>query len=150
MFVVGRVNPSTKSVQSLSIVDGRCISDFEAVYVDLIVKAKEQMFALGSSQTKEIGRFNSVDALNRTSLRVRPMFSLVNPAVAFSEIFQQETPNKFVLNVLIPETTYDSFPITERVQIESFNPDLNVVRTNIDDPTGTSTQMKVVHISGSW
>lgn len=150
VFIVGRVNPSTKSVQSLSIVDGRCLSDFEAVYIDLIVKAQEQMLVLGSSQTKEIGKFNSVDALSRTSLRVRPMFSLVNPSVAFSDIFQEETGNKFVLNVLVPETTYDSFSNAERVRIESFNSELNVVRTDIDDPTGSSSRMKVVHISGSW
>jgi hypothetical protein len=150
MFIVGRVNKTTKSIQSLNIVDGRCLSDFEDVYIDIIVKAQGKMFVLGSSQTKEIGRFNSIDALSRTSLRVRPMFSLVNPSVAFSEFFQQEIRNKFVLNVLIPETTYDSFPNPEREQIESFNPDLKIVRTSIDDPTGTASQMKVVHISGSW
>jgi hypothetical protein len=108
------------------------------------------MIALGSSKTTEIGKFDSVDALGRTSLRMRPMFSLINPSVVFKNVFAPEDDSKFVLNVLIPETTYESFPNPEREQIESFNPDLKVVHTNIDDPTGTASQMKVVHISGSW
>jgi hypothetical protein len=150
LLVVGRVNSSVKRIENISIVDGRCLSDHESVYLDLIVKAQKLMLELGGNETREIGRFNSVDARNRTSLRVRPMFYLVNPAITFQDFFISNDWDNFTINVLLPESSYEAFETSVRYQFENFNPSLCIDRRMIDDPTDSAKQIPVVHIHGSW
>jgi len=150
LFFVGQVKQKTNSLSNLSIVDGRCLSDEEHVYLGVIAQVRAQMLQLGGAVTKEIGRFNELDSTGRTNLRVRPMFSLSNPVSIFSAIFTNSDTADFVLNVLLPESSYDLFPPEERHRIENINSQLNVKRTRVSDPTDSSSEMKAVLISGSW
>jgi hypothetical protein len=150
LFFIGQVKQKANSLKNLSIVDGRCLSDEEDVYLGVIAQIRAHMLQLGGATTKEIGRFNELDSTGRTNLRVRPMFSLSNPVHIFSEIFANSDTADFVLNVLLPESTYDSFPSDQRHRIENINPELHVQRTAIIDPTNSNSEMKAVLISGSW
>ena len=150
LFIVGRVNPTSKSVSALWVIDGRCLSDNEEVYENLMTNARFAILTIGGDSTREIGKFSSVDSLGRTSLRVRPMFALVHPAKIFETIFREQKTNQFVLNVLIPTSSYSEFSTADRKEIESETRGISVSHLNIPDPTNASTGMLSTLISGGW
>lgn len=150
LFIVGKVSATNQNIEALWIVDGRCLSDNEDKYISLLENARNSMLEIGGIKTTEIGRFHQIDSARRTSLRVRPMFQLIHPADSFSEIFEPSTSaTTFVLNVLMPETSYDAFDPEERIMIESASPNLRVARHSIEDPA-EGDEMRAVLVSGSW
>ena len=150
LFVVGRVNPTTKSLMALWIVDGRCLADDETIYSSLMAEARASMLTLGGDATREIGKFNSVDSLQRTALRVRPMFALDHPAKIFEGIFQPQETKQFILNVLIPAGSYQRFSESQRLRLSELDEDLLVRELEIQDPTNVARLMDAILISGSW
>jgi hypothetical protein len=150
LFIVGQVNPMTKSLLALWIVDGRCLADDETVYSSLMAKARASMLTLGGDATREIGKFNSVDSLRRTALRVRPMFALNHPAKIFEIIFQQQGTKQFILNVLIPTSSYLNFSESQRAKISELDENLVIRDLEIQDPTDRTMLMNATLISGSW
>lgn len=150
LFVVGRVNPTTKSLMALWIVDGRCLADDEEIYSSLMAEARASMLTLGGDSTREIGKFNSVDSLQRTALRVRPMFALDHPAKIFEKIFQPQETEQFILNVLIPTSSYLEFSEIQRKKLSELDRDLLVRDFEIQDPTDITRLMNATLISGSW
>ena len=150
LFVVGRVNPSTKSIVALWIVDGRCLADNESVYGSLMAEAQASMLTLGGDTTKEIGRFNSVDSLQRTALRVRPMFALEHPAKIFENIFEAQGDHGFILNVLIPTDSFYEFSDDQRHDLSNPSRGLQVREVPIPDPTDKAKRMNATLISGHW
>ena len=149
LFVVGLVKPRTKSISALWLVDGRCISDNEAVYESLMAKARAAILAAGATKSKEIGRFSSADSLQRTALRVRPMFELNHPSRIFKDIFQSQGTHQFILNVLIPTSSYLQFSEAQRLKLSS-QKDLLIRDLEIQDPTSSARLMNATLISGSW
>ena len=135
---------------ALWIVDGRCLADDETIYSSLMAEARASMLTLGGDATREIGKFNSVDSLQRTALRVRPMFALDHPAKIFESIFQSQDTKQFILNVLIPAGSYQQFSESQRLKLSELDKDLLVRELEIQDPTSSARLMKATLISGSW
>jgi len=150
LLFVGQIDPTVKNISALWIIDGRCLSDNEEIYLSLLSKARAAMLLLGSRGTKEIGQFANLDTRMRTVLRVRPMFSLLHPARIFNSIFIHQTTKQFALNVLLPESTYDSFTEEERRKLETAGKGAAINRLKIPDPTNTTSDVSAVHIFGSW
>ena len=150
LFITGRINPTTKSSGALWIVDGRCLSDHETVYETLMAGARASMLTLGSEKTREIGKFNSVDSLQRTALRVRPMFALNHPAKIFEDIFQNQGTHQFILNVLIPRNSFTQFPEDQQLELTNKNRNIQVRNLEIPDPTHKSQKIDATLISGGW
>ena len=115
-----------------------------------MAEARASMLTLGGDATREVGKFNSVDSLQRTALRVRPMFALDHPAKIFEEIFQPQETEQFILNVLIPTGSYLQFPESERLKLSKLDKDLLVRELEIQDPTNVTRLMNATLISGSW
>jgi hypothetical protein len=105
--------------------------------------------AAGATKSKEIGRFSSADSLQRTALRVRPMFELNHPSRIFKDIFQSQGTHQFILNVLIPTSSYLQFSEAERLKLSN-QKDLLIRDLEIQDPTSSARLMNATLISGSW
>jgi hypothetical protein len=150
LLIVGRVNPVLRSITSLWIVDGRCLSDDESVYETLMAKARTAMLNLGGSTTREIGKFDDMDSLNRTILRVRPMFTLNHPAKIFEDIFCRQDGKQFILNILMLKSSYLEFSEFDRNEIESKEKGLLIQELVIKDPTDSLSTINAILISGQW
>lgn len=95
------------------------------------------------SDTKELGRVNSVDPLGITSLRIRGMWQIENPRKVFSYLHSQ-TSNSFELISIIPIDKYKSFPIDSVKKIESIiSGNFTVQDTNVKDPNNPAKLIKV-------
>ena len=95
------------------------------------------------SETKELGRVNSVDPLGITSLRVRGMWQIENPRKVFSYLHSQ-TSNTFELISIIPTDKYKSFPSDSINKIESLvDKNFTIVDTHVKDPNNPAQLIDV-------
>lgn len=69
--------------------------------------------------TEELGHVNRVDPLGITYLRVRGMWGIDNPARVFSYVFTPVTNAEFDFAAIINTDKYNSFPSTDREEIEN-------------------------------
>lgn len=95
------------------------------------------------SDTKELGRVNSVDPLGITSLRIRGMWQIENPRKVFSYLHSQ-TSNAFELISIIPIDKYKSFPADSIKKIESLkSKNFTIVNTSVQDPNNPAKLIDV-------
>ena len=86
------------------------------------------------SETKELGRVNSVDPLGITDLRIRGMWQISNPKKVFDYVWQPQN-SRFELIVIIPIEKYDNFPQTSRDNLENISADgFNITETKVKNP----------------
>lgn len=107
LYFIGQV--TTEYVEAVWLIDGRCMVDVEHSYLDLFDRLARMISDLGGTKTKELGRFNKVDTLGRTALRVRPMWSLKHPRLIFESHFLAPRPGWFVLNVLMSQEKWSRY-----------------------------------------
>ena len=91
-----------------------------------------------------------MDSLSRTILRVRPMFALNHPAKIFDDIFCRQDGKQFILNILIPKSSYLEFSELDRKEIERKEKGLLIQGIVIKDPTDSLSTINAVLISGQW
>lgn len=88
-YVIGIKGNNTKTIDKLWFVYGDCYFANSAIYDDLFNRTqdaiKEASKGLLLTESKELARFKEIDALNITSLRVRPMWSIKNPIQFFHQ-----------------------------------------------------------------
>lgn len=142
VYAIGSV-PAV-DLQRLWLVYGDCIAASHEVYekvVDPISTAARSVFSqLGFKvevPTNEIAKFNKVDPLQSTDLRVRGMWSIKNPSTLFADIVQVSLQRQYYL--LMREEKYQSFPAEDREYLEHLkksgftNRKVNI--PNPDEPT---------------
>jgi hypothetical protein len=78
------------------------------------------------------------------------MFALNHPAKIFEIIFQQQGTKQFILNVLIPTSSYLNFSESQRAKISELDENLVIRDLEIQDPTDRTMLMNATLISGSW
>jgi len=151
IYVFGLVDKQTSSVRSLWLVDGRCISDLRSSYEAIIRKIQAPLTAMGSEATNELGRFNRVDALGQTSLRVRGMWQLVHPAISLQKFLIAPGTRDFVFNCVLPENDFILFPEDDiaAIRIREHKGLMSSCRA-IPDPTNANLSMQARIISGCW
>lgn len=102
---------------------------------------------MGGQPTNELGRFNRVDALKSTSLRIRAMWSIEHPATTFKENLLPPKSGHFVLNVLISAKKWDTYPAEQIAAVEQLSSvGVLVNRITIADASSTGRTHEVIHI----
>jgi hypothetical protein len=146
LYFVGQV--TDEYVEAVWLIDGRCMVASEEKYRTLSSKLSDALKELGGEPTGELGRFNTVDPLGVSSLRVRPMWIIKHPSVVFQDEFVSPKPGWFVFNALVSELKWDNYSSLERVAVDALVPHGVVVRrVSTPDPDDENRYQACVHIS---
>ena len=87
------------------------------------------------SETKELGRVNRVDPLGITYLRVRGMWGIENPFVAFSNVYQQKELAKFSFFAIINDSKFASFDnVQSLIDLTKDDERLKIEDIKVNDP----------------
>ena len=87
------------------------------------------------SETKELGHVNRVDPLGITYLRIRGMWGIANPFVAFKYVYQQNKDAKFSFFAIISNSRFASLDNTESlIKLSKENSDLQIADVKVKDP----------------
>ncbi len=107
-YVVGHT--SGNAVKSVYFVQGKCYAASLYAYGKISipladsVKAAIRNAGLESAKTTELGRVARADPLGRASLRVRGMWQIVSPSIAFAEIAPLDTGKAFQAYAIMLES----------------------------------------------
>lgn len=146
LYFIGKANE--EFVEALWLIDGRCIADKASTYDMIFDKLALTVTDSGGGPGKEIGRFNKVDPLEATSLRIRAMWLLEHPAKVFKSVLLPPENGYFVLNVLVSADKWDSYGAEEVAAVKTLiGNGLNIQRIEIPDSGSLGQQQKAVHIS---
>lgn len=148
LYFLGKVND--EYVEALWIIDGSCISDLPQRYDVLFGNLAITVADLGGEKTNELGRFNKVDALKSTSLRIRAMWSLEHPANTFKDFLVPPRPGHFVLNTLVSAKKWDLYPADQlQALADQSGLGVSVRRILIPDASSVGETTEAVHVSWS-
>lgn len=146
LYFIGKTNP--EFVEALWLIDGRCMADSADVYDLIFGNLSVTVSSLGGQRTNELGRFNKVDALKSTSLRIRAMWSIEHPATTFKELLAPPKGGHFVLNVLHSAKRWDAYPAEQTASVRQLSDvGVSVKRVAITDASSSGRTHDVIHIS---
>lgn len=87
------------------------------------------------SETKELGHVNRVDPLGITYLRVRGMWGIENPFVAFKYVYQLNKEAKFSFFAIISDSKFAILDNTENlIKLSKENSDLQIEDVKVKNP----------------
>lgn len=118
VYVIGAVNENR--LNTLWFVYGDCYAADSEIYERIKNKISEGLSELPDielSETNELGRINKVDPLGITNLRIRGMWHIENPIKVYSYL-NTETSGTFKVNALMLSEKYNSFPESDRLELE--------------------------------
>jgi hypothetical protein len=120
IYAVGSVNDN--NLQALCFVYGTCYAaskeKYEKTKNAIANGLNNNISNIEFSRTKELGRVNKVDPLGITYLRIRGMWGIENPLKVFDYVIDKGD-NKFMLNAIMLEEKYLSFPENDRKALET-------------------------------
>ena len=148
IYCIGKTNE--EYVEALWLVDGGVIADSADTYDFIFDKLSITIASLGGQPTNELGRFNEVDTLKTSSLRVRGMWSMDHPAQTFEDVLIPVADGRFVLNVLMSGPKWDAYPPNETEAVADLS-GLGVVinRVQIPNSTAPKSTREAVHVGWS-
>ncbi len=151
LYCIGTV-PATKPLRAMWMVYGDCFVANKDVYEGISSNVSEAIASTGldSEETTEIARFNEVDPLRVTSLRVRGMWIIKHPNVVFAEDAEITGATGFDIRALMRATKYESLPLEDRHKIEnSIKADGNLSKKEleIENPDNPAELIKAILIS---
>lgn len=113
IYTIGHV--SNHRIHSLWIVYGDCFVAKSDVYSRITKAIEEGILQSGVqlNKTNELARVNKVDPLGITSLRVRGMWIIANPATVFKDLIPKSSTPR-TINVIMSENKFYSFPEDDR------------------------------------
>ena len=122
VYAIG--STANNELKRLWLIYGDCFAASREVYervVDPISRASRAVYTeLGFDleiATNEIAKFNKVDPLGITDLRVRGMWSIKNPSVVFADHVHATPQRQYYL--LMREEKYQSFTEQDRYEMEA-------------------------------
>jgi len=146
LYFIGKAN--AEYVEALWIIDGHCIADDAPTYEIIFEKLSSTVSELGGEPGNEIGRFNKVDPLKASSLRIRAMWLLDHPAKVFREYLVPTQSNSFVLNVLVSSKKWDGYSEQQIKDVAELAADGVIIqRIQIPDSGSEHMTQEAVHIS---
>jgi len=146
IYFIGKAND--EYVEALWLIDGRCIADSANTYDLIFDKLALTVTDLGGKPGNEIGRFNNVDALEATSLRVRAMWLLEHPASVFKNFLLAPMTGAFVLNTLVSANKWDAYPADQINAVEALRSEgLKLERVEMPDSGNQKQIQHAVHIA---
>lgn len=119
IYVIGA--SKNNQLKALWFVYGDCYSANKEIYErirDKISNGLNELQDVEFSKTNELGRVNKVDPLGITYLRIRGMWGIENPIKVFSYAIPMEINYDFVVNAILLEEKYQSFPERDRKNLE--------------------------------
>lgn len=118
----------------LWLIYGDCYAASREVYERIrkkIPQGVREIREVEFSLTKELGRVNKVDHLGVTDLRIRGMWHIANPRKVYEYLdINHNLDRSFQLFVLVQEEKYLSFPLEDRIKVESSS-NTNLVFRNV-------------------
>jgi hypothetical protein len=101
----------SKKIQEMWFVDGACYAASREVYESVFDRIKMSVHSsMGLEVTdSELGRIINVDPLQRTQLRIRGMWLMTHPRVAFASLFTPSKSSKLSIRVVLRESKYQKF-----------------------------------------
>lgn len=148
LYIVGVVK--SNKLLSLWFVYGDCYAASKQTYERVSNQISNGLSELGDielSETNELGRVNQVDPLKITHLRVRGMWGIENPNKVFSYIGLAKSDN-FVMNALVLDSKYNSFPKADREALENAqDANFRVKNVEIKSPKNPANLLKAKLIS---
>lgn len=139
LYIIGSIKNHTLTKMWLVYGDCYCATNetYEKVKI-YIQDSVNKIPDLEVGETKELGRFNRIDPLGITNLRVRGMWTIQHPSKVFKYL---ETASEFDINCLILEGKYSAFPIEDRNKIE-LNKNIKISDVKIKDPNNPAKLLK--------
>jgi hypothetical protein len=105
----------TKKIQELWFVDGAVYSASRDMYESVFERIKASVHATQglSVGNSELGRVTHIDPLNRTQLRIRGMWLIEHPRVAFGQLFVPTKNTYFRLRAVLRQEKYNRLIATD-------------------------------------
>ena len=145
-YVVGHT--SGAAVKSVYFVQGTCYAASPHVYDKISipladsVKAAIRNAGLESAKTTELGRVARADPLGRASLRVRGMWQIVSPSIAFAEIAPLDTGKAFQAYAIMLESKLAAMgKIPDGVECSD---------AEVPDPNNPAKMLRAKVLEASW
>lgn len=142
-YVVG--HERNKKLQTMFFVQGTILAAPKEYYEKYLTSIKDVLRPLGSSDTNEIGRFNNVDPLKRTNLRVRGMFGMASPFELFN-FYQSGNEKRIAINILLEKEKFFSFPKKDRDRIHDMK-NITFLEKELKSPETKNQNLKCVFLS---
>ena len=148
IYAIGVIPKNTKILRCLFFVYGDCFaksSEFYQNKKDLITNLlKHPSLDMEFSETNELGRFNDVDPLGVTNLRVRGMWLLKNPLVIFEDVVEfKKNQQDCSIFAIMKKTKFDSFPLEDKNNI-IYDDEIIFKNIEIKNPDNPSEMMDAV------
>lgn len=144
IYAIGTVKEN--SLKSLWLVYGSLYAAEKEVYERItgaISGSLKHAEGVEFSKTKELGKVKKIDPLGITDLRVRGMWGIEHPLKVFSYIVE---PKKNILNVIISEEKYYSFPKQDITKLEK-EPLISINKINVKNPNNPVKLIPSIHIA---
>jgi len=150
VYIAGTLSKKNE-LEMLWFVCGDCLFARNDVYSSKREKLKEY---IGSSEeenkqktTKELGRYNKIDPLGITDLRIRGMYQVKHPRKVFDYLLEdiQLENNKVNCFALVLESKWEKFSPKLKSQIEKLT-DLTVKKVSIKDPDNPQQRVSAMFI----
>jgi hypothetical protein len=150
VYIAGTLSKKN-DLEMLWFVCGDCLFARNDIYSSKREKLKEY---IGSSEnnnkqktTKELGRYNKIDPLGITDLRIRGMYQVKHPRKVFDYLLEdiQLENNKVNCFALVLENKWESFSPKLKSQIEKLT-DLTIKKVSIKDPDNPQQRVSAMFI----
>ncbi|OOH88612.1 restriction endonuclease [Pasteurellaceae bacterium 15-036681] len=149
IYVTGVVNNSHLSHLAMVYGEDYCATEECYLRIKSTIKAGvESIDGVEFSETKELGRVNSVDPLGITYLRVRGMWGIENPWTVFDYVYQRDFSRSFNFMAIINEEKWHSFTNTAELLCLQ-NEQLKISNIEIKDPNNPANLKKAKLITYS-
>lgn len=146
LYVIGVAKHDV--LKSLWFVYGDCYAANKAVYERIREKISSGLLELRDvefAETNELGRVNRVDPLGITYLRIRGMWHIENPNKVFNYLPVNKNAD-FLVNALLLEQKYNSFPLADRQTLENTN-SISIKSIKIPSPNNPAQLLDAKWIS---
>jgi len=137
LYCIGTTD-SNNNLKTIWFIYGDCYVANKEIYERIktaVSKSINQLDDIILSDTKELGRVNSVDPLGLTYLRIRGMWGITHPSLAFNYLSKNREQSSFSFNAILKEEKYLSFPQQDRILLESIqNNNFSITQIKIKNP----------------
>jgi len=131
IYAVGTV--LSQKVRRIIFIYGDCYAARPEVYEKIRQSVITAIGAVknASPETTELGRFNDVDPLKRTYMRVREMWHIDSPALISSTILKTELKKDLTVFAIMTQRKFETF---EKSSIAAVQKELRVEDMKLQDP----------------
>jgi hypothetical protein len=144
-----------RRMKYLNFIHGCCFIPEEEVYNKKIHGLKKNIYnyleseGLEASSTIGLGKVNNMDPLGITNLRIKGVWSIMNPLKIFSDTFSYDKNKDFTLIALMLKNKFDSFPKKDIDAIVN-DKQIEIKDVKIGNPNNPRKKIDAKLITTSW